>query len=506
MREWLASVGASVLVADSNACEPTALAHLQATLFRPESSAEPDGTVLLVSAPDPLSEVREAARTCLDWSRDGILFREMAIAYRDAFTYRPVVEAVFTEAGIPLYLDAGPSIAERPVGRRILALIDLIDSRLTRRDVLAFLTDGRLPRETRERYGDVAVSRWESASRRAGIAEGLEQWRSRLTSLIAREREAAGREAAPEWLAERVTEAESLLRFIEDFARLLAAHPTRGTWAECLGSFRRLVEGVVRDSEQVLAYLDQLAQLDELIGPVDFDRFLSTVRAEILALKAGDVDGGNQGALGLRGVSVLDVNALRHLRFRAAAVLGITERSFPPPPHQDPLLLDDERVALNRAGNLTLTLRALGPDEEPLQFAVAVSAARERLFLSTRRAAEAGTRAQLPSSFFREAASALAGRRLDASELGKLDPGFYRSLRAGRIGAVDPDRSLTKQERDTSLLEHDQALGTAVLHRLAPVAVRADVHRRARWGIRTFDPIRRRPRGSRSDRGNWRLA
>jgi ATP-dependent helicase/nuclease subunit B len=489
LRDWLVSIGASVEIAVPSEARATALNRLHATLFRPSNAVEPDNTVQLVSAPDPLSEVREAARTCLDWARDGILFREMAITYRDAPTYRPVVEAVFTEAGIPVYLDDGPSIAERPIGRRILALIDLIDSKLRRRDVLAFLTDGWLPKETRERYGDVAVSRWESASRRAGIAEGLDQWRARLTSLIAREREDAAREDAPEWLAARVTEAESLLRFIEDFATILAAHPAQGTWAECLASFRRLVEDVVQDPEQVLGHLDQLAQLDELTGPVDYARFLDTVRAEIQALKAGDLEGGNQGALGLRGVSVLDVNALRHLRFRAVAVLGLTERSFPPPPRQDPLLLDDEREALNKAGGFTLPLRSRGPDQEPLQFAVAVSAARERLLLSTRRAAEAGARAQLPSSFFREAASALAGRRLDASKIGTLGAGFYRFLRAGRIGSDDPKRALTEQERDTSLLESNQALGTALLHALAPASMRADAHRRARWATTALTPF-----------------
>ena len=290
----------------------------------------------LVSAPDPLTEAREAARVCLDWARDGIRFREMAVTYRDAATYRPLVEAVFTEAGIPVYLDDGPSIAERPLGRRILALLDLIDSPLRRRDVMAFLTDGWLPKETRERYGDAPIGRWESASRRAGVVEGLDQWRARLGALIAREREESEREGAPEWLAERVTRARHLLRFIEDFARLLAAHPERGTWAECLAALRRLVEDVVQDPEEVLGHLDQLAQLDELTGPVEFERFLDTVRAEIQALKAGDLDGGNQGALGLRGVSVLDVNQLRHLRFRAVAVLGLTERSFPPPPAPGP--------------------------------------------------------------------------------------------------------------------------------------------------------------------------
>ena len=489
LREWLGRHGATEQTAEPTAGERTALARLQSTLFHPLEPVSPDDTVRLVSASDPLAEVREVARTCLDWAREGLSFREMAITYRDAASYRPVIEAVFSEAGIPVYLDDGPSIAERPIGRRILALIDLIDSRLRRRDVLAFLSDGWLPKETRALYGDVSVSRWESVTRRAGIAEGLDQWRSRLTSLIVRERADAAREDAPEWLAGRVVESESLLRFIEDFAALLAAHPVQGTWAECLASFRRLVETVVQDPEQVLGHLDQLAQLDELTGPIEYARFLDTVRAEIGALKAGDLDGGNQGALGLRGVSVLDVNALRHLRFRAVAVLGLTERSFPPPPRQDPLLLDDERAALNQAGGFTLPLRARGADQEPLQFAVAVSAARERLLLSTRRAAEAGARAQLPSSFFREAASALAGRRLDTRELGTLGAGFYRVIPAGRIGADHPDRALSEQERDTSLLEHDQALGTAVLHVLAPESMRADRHRRARWATAALTPF-----------------
>jgi hypothetical protein len=40
---------------------------------------------------------------------------------------------------------------ERPLGRRILALLDLLDSQLHRRDLMAFLSDGWLPKSTRER-------------------------------------------------------------------------------------------------------------------------------------------------------------------------------------------------------------------------------------------------------------------------------------------------------------------------------------------------------------------
>ena len=279
------------------------------------------------------------------------------------------------------------------------------------------------------------------------------------------------------------------MRFIEDFARLLAAHPERGTWAECLAALRRLVEEVVQDPEEVLGHLDQLAQLDELTGPVEFEHFLDTVRAEIRALKAGDLDGGNQGALGLRGVSVLDANALRHLRFRAVAVLGLTERSFPPPPRQDPLLLDDEREALNASAGLTIPLRARGPDQEPLQFALAT--ARLGSASSSRPAApprpERGRSCRRPSSGRLRPPWPDDGSTPARSSRSR--PGFYRFLRAGKLGAEDPARALTAQERDIALLELDQALGTALLHELAPVAGRADRHRRARWATRELTPF-----------------
>jgi RecB family exonuclease len=417
----------------------------------------------------------------------------MAVTYRQAEVYRPLVEAVFAESRIPVYLDDGPSVAERPLGRRVLALLDLIDSPLTRRDVMAFLSDGWLPDATRERYGGAPTGAWESASRRAGVVQGIGQWRDRLSALIARERTDADAEGAPDWLADRVGAAESLLRFIEDLDSRLRSHPDEGSWSECLTSLRPLLHDYVDDVDAVVGHLDQLAQLDELlIEPVTFDRFLDAVRAEIQALKAGDLESVSQGAFGLRGVSVLDVNQLRHLRFEAVAVLGLTERSFPPPPRQDPLLLDDERAALNDAGDLTLPLRARGPDPEPMQFGLAVGAARERLLLSTRRASEPGGRAQLPSSFFRSAASALAGRRLRAEEIPGLDRILYRHLPAGRLGADNPNRALTLAERDITVLEHDQPLGAAILHDTAPETLRADALARARWGDRaltSFDGV-----------------
>ncbi len=483
LREWLVAEGAVVEELGA-ATGGSALERLQRRLFTPQEPVGLDGTVELVSAPDPLTEAREAARACLAWARAGIAFREMAVTYRQAEIYRPLLEAVFAEAGIPVYLDDGPSLAERPLGRRILALLDLVGSPLRRRDVMAVLSDGRLPKATRERFGGAPAARWDSVSRRAGVVEGLEQWHARIALLREREAAAAAEDGRPEWRQRRVEDCESLLAFIDALAADLAAAPAGGSWSELLGWLRGLLHTYVHGAEDVVGYLEQLVELDALVSPVERDRFLEVVRAEVKALKAGDLDEGQQGAFGRRGVNVLDVNQLRNLRFRAVAVLGLTERAFPPPPRQDPLLLDDERTRLNESGGCGLPLRALGADPEPLQFALAVHAARDALLLSTRRAEEAGGRMQIPSSFFRAAAGALEGRRVQVEEIRRL--ASVRYVPAGRVGAGTVERALTVAERDRTLLEVDQPVGRAVLERLEPRAVRADALRRARWASRSL--------------------
>lgn len=485
LRAWLAGHDAERTLLEPS--RPTnCLQHIQGGLFAGRDTT-PDESVRLLSAPDPLAETREAARTCMDWAREGIPFRDMAVSYRQADLYRPLIEAVFTEAGIPVYLDEGPSLAERPLGRRILALLDLLGSSLRRRDVMAFLSDGQMPKETRDRFGGAPRTRWDGISRRAGVVEGIEQWRERLGVALARHEEAAGGDNPPEWLIGRVADTTSLLAFMEELADRLSARPTGPGWSAALDIVLPILHDYVEDSTSVAGYLDQMRDLDRVAPRVGFDRVIDVVRAEMRGLRAGDLDEGGQGAFGRRGVNVLDVNQLRNLRFRAVAVLGLTERSFPPPPRQDPLLLDGERARLNAAGGWALPLRSQGPDPEPLQFALAVSAAKERLLLSTRRAEESGGRAQLPSVFFRLAASAMAGRRVKVEEVTELP--FVRRMPAGRVGADDTSRSLTSEERDRTLIEMRPVLGRAVLERLEPRALRSDALRRARWGDRSLTPF-----------------
>lgn len=476
LREWIDGLGPEVESLPGPAPTGTTLAHAQRHLFTrdPAPAATLDSSLRLLSAPDPTREAREVARTCLAWAREGIRFHEMAVVYRHQEAYRPVIESVFAEAKIPLYLHEGTPLMERPVGRRSLALLDLVGTELDRRAVMDFVTDARLPEATRNAYGGAPAARWDRLSRDAGIVGGREQWETRLTRLTedlrADDRDYKQRNA------EHV---EDLRRFVADLAARLEGPPEAVPWSEHLAFLRALLGRYVHEPEAVLDPLAGLARLDAVSGDVSFERFRETVRGAIENLRSDEVAGGPPGAFARRGVNVLDASTTRHLRFRAVAIVGVAERSFPPPPRPDPLLLDGERRRLAAHGP-SLPLRVLGADVEPLQFSLAVAAAQERLLVSYPRKGASGGRAQLPSSFFRELAQAARGEPVGAQKVDELPGALFTRVSGSRIGAGSVDTALSAAEHDRTLIETEPALGRAALVASEPRVGRAFAMRNAR--------------------------
>ena len=245
-------------------------------------------------------------------------------------------------------------------------------------------------------------------------------------------------------------------------------------------------------SEPIVQALNGLRELDGLGGHVSFERFRDAVRSTVEGLRVEDVTGQRPAAFARRGLNFLDVNSLRHLRFDAVAVLGLTERAFPPPARQDPLLLDAERTELRELHGWQIPLRSHGADPEPLQFDLAVGAARERLLLSFARAEESGGREKLPSSFFRAAAEALTGERITADDIDLIPPGFFERVGAGRIGAATLESAFSGEDYDRTLLERDRRLGTAALSEARPTFARSRslvVARRWTDALTPFDGV-----------------
>jgi ATP-dependent helicase/nuclease subunit B len=500
VRERLLSPGGHLTQLDEPVHADTTLADIRRRLFTvPNGPAAPaDESLRLVSAPDPAREVRAAARACLSWAQAGRPFWQMAVAYRHGDAYRPLIEAVFLEAGIPVYLHEGSPLAERPLGRRTLALLDLHDSELSRQSVMDFMTDARFPKPLRDEYGGIPASRWDSVSRQAGIVGGAEQWTSRLAALR-NELEGAG--AGADWSARRIADIDQLGSFVADLDARLRSHPVRASWSEHLDGFQALLGRYVVGGDQVIESLRGLERFTALDAEVDHDTFLGVVRRAIDTLRSEDVLDGTPGAFARRGVNVVAVSSLVGVRFPCLWILGATERAFPPPARQDPILLDDERIKLARRAGLPLALRGARGTEEQLQFTLACDAAAERLVVSYARRATGESRPRLPSIFFRELASQLEGRRVSAEQaplLRRVDVeripgeaigvpipgGRYASDAAGVARAADAAVSVAERDRTLLQARVSAPLATATFERVAPAFARALAAQRARASSR----------------------
>ena len=181
-----------------------------------------------------------------------------------------------------------------------------------------------------------------------------------------------------------------------------------------------------------------LERFTALESEVEFQSFLEVVRRAIGTLRSEDVLGDRAGAFARRGVNVVAVNSLAGIEFARVWILGATERAFPPPARQDPILLDGERAVISRRAGTPLAPRAARGSEEELMFALACEAARERLVVSYARRATGESRPRLPSVFFREVASQLLGERVSAERAPLLlAPGRPADPR-GRDRRADP--------------------------------------------------------------------
>jgi RecB family exonuclease len=494
----LAGRGGTLLSLSGHAGPDRALDRVRRSLFTPPTgtSIEPDGTLRLVSAPDPSREVRAAARACLEWAREGVPFWDMAVAYRHGEAYLPLTEAVFVESGIPVYLHEGSPLAERPLGRQTVGLLALFDADLARQPVMDFLTDAKFPQALRDQYDGISTARWDALSRDAGIVKGAEQWRRRLGAIAAGSADAD----APEWKVERAKQAERLARFVAELDGRLQARPTRATWAEHLDYLQSLLTHYVEGADDVVIALRGLERFTALEAEVDFDWFLDVVTRAIGTLRSEDVTDSRAGAFAARGVNVIAVNSLVGIEFSRVWILGVTERAFPPPVRQDPILLDGERAEISRRAPAPLAARSERGSEEGLAFALACEAARERLVVSYARTATGESRPRLPSVFFREIASQLEGERVSAEDAPLLARNDVERIAGDAIGApiragqaADPTAvgaaaaiAVSESERDRTFLQAGvtRPLAVATFERAQPAFARALDGARARFADR----------------------
>ena len=345
------------------------------------------------------------------WARSGVAFHEMAVVYRQSEPYRALLEAAFREAGIATYLHEGTPLTERPLGRRIAALLDLVDGDLERATVMTFLADARLPAETWERYGRVSPAGWDTDSRRAGVVRGAEQWERRLAAARGRARGALRarirRRGCPSgWRASTRCEPSSPISMPAaepPRARELAGAP--GVAARAADDVRRRRRR--RSSTRSTASRRSTRSRTRCRSSASARR--SPPRSRACAPPTCSTRGPARSASAAWRCSTPTPCAISGSRpWRSSA---IAERRFPPPPRQDALLLDHERAELNaRHGLVAAAARGWAAIPSRCSSRSRIAAADQALQLSVPRTQDGETRPVLPSTFLLDAAARVAGR------------------------------------------------------------------------------------------------
>lgn len=358
------------------------------------------------------------ARAALRWVkarivRDELALADVAIFARSLEPYRPHLEEVAEEFGIPLRVIGGLPLAENPAIGALLSLLALPADGWPRREMLEAWNSPYFAFPGKEQ-----APLLDEISRAAKVVKGLNQWREAFGVAKNRQNEENEREVDEMGRLANLENLDVLESRFQDFIDLLTP-PERASAREYLAFVEGLIGddpamsgeepgglGVVacaranpstaeRDVAALRALKDVLRGLalaESVIGEetIAYANFFSDLRG---AVEAATYNLPNQ--LGVMVASVLDG---RGLSFQAVALLGLSEGEFPKSEREDILLRERDRAALRERG-LPLETRLHG--DEATLFYQAATRARQKLLLTRPYLAEDGQPWE-PSPFWQE--------------------------------------------------------------------------------------------------------
>lgn len=371
---------------------PPALAHIEKSLFEPESGRiSADGHITMLEVRSPREEAREAVRwvkSCI--LRDGLSPYACAIVTPDPEGYRPFLREAGHEFGVPLRFTHGEPLSSAP---GITALLDLLGlplkgfpSRLTieavRSPYFDLTTLGLKPED---------ADLLENASRHGLVIEGLDQWEEALTKLSGTQPSHEDQEDSDAQRTDlpKGDKAEVLLVGLRNFTARVSppATLTLANWVnwleDLLDDFQFLKQDrTARDEASLVGLRDVLRAL--VLGETIVDgteitigAFQATLRSFLEGTYYHEAQHWKEPA-----VLVLRVFEARGLRYKAIAVLGLAEGLFPEIEREDPFLGEEVRDELGLEGRVGREQRGI--------FYQIITRADEQLFVTRPYLAEDG--------------------------------------------------------------------------------------------------------------------
>jgi len=406
-----------------------------------------DGSVRIVSAVGESGEAKETAREVLRLLAKGFQPAEIAVVVADPERSGALIHEALERGAIPHRMSGGESVADTAAGKASLRFLQLAQERrrdraaelrFRRREVIRFLSAAPLGPDVAGTSvpGEISrlVSIWDSLSERAGIVEGLDDWRRHLAEF-----------SSSVLSAEETAALEKLKRVVGFLAADLAPPPEGQGFA---AGVSRIVEAIERwmapsgDRDSVVSSIASLGPLEGFAASVkvaapDWD--------ELLRLAAGAIGNATIPAaarFGRGGVEVLSLAAMRGLRFRAIVAPGFAQGTFPTPRRGDPVLADAARRRINeslssRGSAGRLPLKGERPLEERLLFGLLLQSAEEEIVLLHPRSDARTGRTILPSRLLVECAEALGAADLASTSLVRRAPLAFEAAEEEALDRIE---------------------------------------------------------------------
>ncbi|MAT43650.1 MAG: hypothetical protein CL609_15035 [Anaerolineaceae bacterium] len=333
---------------------PDEIRHIEKHIFNQEipsvmSVAQP----ILMETRSPADEVREALR----WIKKLVIRKKLPLKSCIIFTpnpsvYHPLLRLYADEFGIPVTFTLDESLEKSPAISALINLLNLpvknFNSRLLinvlRSPYFEFLMDSEI------------VDTFEMVSRVAQIVEGRDQWQEawdRLTSTVDQNwNELDDERNAPK--LPRGEDAIKLKHILDAVFQMISPPIQRSSQTSWINWLENLLDNLKfyertdneRDlsaSEMFREVLRSLVSSEVVVGErqVDYQQFLVDLLGTLQGERFRELGISKQPAL-----LVARMTEARGIRFKAVAILGLSEGSFPINERPDPFLNEEIRAEL----------------------------------------------------------------------------------------------------------------------------------------------------------------
>ncbi len=362
------------------------LKHIESDIFtQPEDTAltEPDssGTSLRITAAANMQdEVEQIARMIRKLTyRGGYTFSQIAVIFRNIEKYRDIVEDTFARFSIPVRIYGKKPLKDNPLIKAIINTTRIFTDKWQDEAVWKVLKsntgiDGNLINRLEQEYlkrGTVNdYNKWlklTSTTELKPVNKFLKQLRKIFTNL-------EGRHTFSYYC-------KCYIDIVTLFYNPAFTPPVKST-DEVNHYHHQEISGLMKSDagalKEFMAILNNttLSKFVEDTGNITFEKFTHILESQVALSSYRETDKRQEV------VNVINVLEARQWEMPVVFVGGLLEKEFPRQVREDLFLKDFHRKKLNATGNIVLREASEQMDEERYLFYIAVTRAKERLYLS----------------------------------------------------------------------------------------------------------------------------